>query len=218
MLEIVYFLLCILTLHIIFDIICKLKEGRNQNEEKCKENNGRRTAYRIGTCIAYGISFNGVPQPGQVFLPMHIPVLLGGFVLGPVFGFFVGLFSPIISSVLTGMPAVGRLPFMMIELAVYGLVSGLMYNTFKFNKKKMGTYISLLTAMLCGRIVYAISLFVAVNLMGIQCGGPIAAVTATVSGVPGIIIQVLIIPPVVYALERSGYIDRHFRICKGTVA
>ena len=55
----------------------------------------------------------------------------------------------------------------------------------------MGTYISLLTAMLCGRIVYAISLFVAVNLMGIQCGGPIAAVTATVSGVPGIIIQVL---------------------------
>ena len=135
-----------------------------------------------------------------------------------MFGFFVGLFSPIISSVLTGMPAVGRLPFMMIELAVYGLVSGLMYNTFKFNKKKMGTYISLLTAMLCGRIVYAISLFVAVNLMCIQCGGPIAAVTATVSGVPGIIIQVLIIPPVVYALERSGYIDRHFRICKGTVA
>ena len=160
----------------------------------------------LALVLPMAFHLTGVPQPGQVFLPMHIPVLLGGFVLGPVFGFFVGLFSPIISSVLTGMPA------------VYGLVSGLMYNTFKFNKKKMGTYISLLTAMLCGRIVYAISLFVAVNLMGIQCGGPIAAVTATVSGVPGIIIQVLIIPPVVYALERSGYIDRHFRICKGTVA
>ena len=145
----------------------------------------------LALVLPMAFHLTGVPQPGQVFLPMHIPVLLGGFVLGPVFGFFVGLFSPIISSVLTGMPAVGRLPFMMIELAVYGLVSGLMYNTFKFNKKKMGTYISLLTAMLCGRIVYAISLFVAVNLMGIQCGGPIAAVTATVSGVPGIIIQVL---------------------------
>ena len=160
----------------------------------------------LALVLPMAFHLTGVPQPGQVFLPMHIPVLLGG------------LFSPIISSVLTGMPAVGRLPFMMIELAVYGLVSGLMYNTFKFNKKKMGTYISLLTVMLCGRIVYAISLFVAVNLMGIQCGGPIAAVTATVSGVPGIIIQVLISPPVVYALERSGYIDRHFRICKGTVA
>ena len=147
-----------------------------------------------------------------------LPVLLGGFILGPWFGALVGVLSPLVSSLLTAMPALARLPFMMIELAVYGLVSGLMYNTFKFNKKKMGTYISLLTAMLCGRIVYAISLFVAVNLMGIQCGGPIAAVTATVSGVPGIIIQVLIIPPVVYALERSGYIDRYFRICKGTVA
>ena len=134
----------------------------------------------LALVLPMAFHLTGVPQPGQVFLPMHIPVLLGGFVLGPVFGFFVGLFSPIISSVLTGMPAVGRLPFMMIELAVYGLVSGLMYNTFKFNKKKMGTYISLLTAMLCGRIVYAISLFVAVNLMGIQCGGPIAAVTATI--------------------------------------
>ena len=137
----------------------------------------------LALVLPMAFHLTGVPQPGQVFLPMHIPVLLGGF-----------------------------------ELAVYGLVSCLMYNTFKFNKKKMGTYISLLTAMLCGRIVYAISLFVAVNLMGIQCGGPVAAVTATVSGVPGIIIQVLIIPPVVYALERSGYIDRHFRICKGTVA
>ena len=161
---------------------------------------------------------SGVPNSGAVFLPMHIPVLLGGFILGPWFGALVGVLSPLVSSLLTAMPALARLPFMMIELAVYGLVSGLMYNTFKFNKKKMGTYISLLTAMLCGRIVYAISLFVAVNLMGIQCGGPVAAVTATVSGVPGIIIQVLIIPPVVYALERSGYIDRHFRICKGTVA
>ena len=105
----------------------------------------------LALVLPMAFHLTGVPQPGQVFLPMHIPVLLGGFVLGPVFGFFVGLFSPIISSVLTGMPAVGRLPFMMIELAVYGLVSGLMYNTFKFNKKKMGTYISLLTAMLCGK-------------------------------------------------------------------
>ena len=130
----------------------------------------------LALVLPMAFHLTGVPQPGQVFLPMHIREPS----LGPVFGFFVGLFSPIISSVLTGMPAVGRLPFMMIELAVYGLVSGLMYNTFKFNKKKMGTYISLLTAMLCGRIVYAISLFVAVNLMGIQCGGPIAAVTATI--------------------------------------
>ncbi len=69
----------------------------------------------LALVLPMAFHLTGVPQPGQVFLPMHIPVLLGGFVLGPVFGFFVGLFSPIISSVLTGMPAVVRLPFMMIE-------------------------------------------------------------------------------------------------------
>ncbi len=69
----------------------------------------------LALVLPMAFHLTGVPQPGQVFLPMHIPVLLGGFVLGPVFGFFVGLFSPIISSVLTGMPAVGRLPFMMIR-------------------------------------------------------------------------------------------------------
>lgn len=172
----------------------------------------------LALVLPMAFHLTGVPQSGKVFLPMHIPVLLGGFVLGPVFGLLVGVFSPIISCVLAGMPVIGRLPFMMLELAIYGLVSGLMYNTLKFNKKKFGTYISLLSAMLSGRITYAISLFVASNIMGIQCGGPIAAVSATVSGVPGIIIQILIIPTVVYALERSGYIDRHFRICKGTVA
>ena len=97
----------------------------------------------LALVLPMAFHLTGVPQPGQVFLPMHIPVLLGGFVLGPVFGFFVGLFSPIISSVLTGMPAVGRLPFMMIELAVYGLVSGLMYNTFKRQLKIIAMYLHL---------------------------------------------------------------------------
>ncbi len=70
-------------------------------------------------------------------LPMHIPVLLGGFVLGPVFGFCRIVFTDY-KLCFDGYAGSGRLPFMMIELAVYGLVSGLMYNTFKFNKKKNG--------------------------------------------------------------------------------
>ena len=158
----------------------------------------------------------GVPQPGQVFLPMHIPVLLGGFALGPVFGLFVGTISPLVSSFLTGMPAIGRLPFMMIELAVYGFASGLIYSSHA--KKKFGIYISLISSMLAGRVAYAIALFIASNLMGVECGGVMAAVTATVSGLPGIIIQLVMIPPVIYTLERSGYLDRHFRKSKSTVA
>ncbi len=158
----------------------------------------------------------GVPQPGQVFLPMHIPVLLGGFVLGPVFGLFIGTFSPLISSFLTGMPAVGRLPFMMVELAVYGFASGIIYQVFA--KRKFGIYITLLASMISGRVAYALALFIAANLMGVQCGGPMAAITATVSGLPGIIIQLVSLPPVIYTLERSGYLDRHLRKRKTTAA
>lgn len=158
----------------------------------------------------------GVPQPGQVFLPMHIPVLLGGFALGPVFGLLIGVISPLISSFLTGMPTVGRLPFMMIELAVYGFVSGLLYSI--YTKRKFGIYTSLILAMLAGRCAYALSLFAATLLSGIQFGGPMAAVTATVTGLPGIVIQLVIIPPIVYSLERSGYLDRHFRKSKSSAA
>ena len=43
----------------------------------------------LALVLPMAFHLTGVPQPGQVFLPMHIPVLLGGFVLGPVFGFFV---------------------------------------------------------------------------------------------------------------------------------
>lgn len=158
----------------------------------------------------------GVPQPGKVFLPMHIPVLLGGFTLGPVFGLFIGTISPLISSFLTGMPTVGRLPFMMIELAVYGFSSGLIYKAHE--KKKFGIYISLMLSMLLGRLAYALALFTASNLMGVECGGVMAAVSATVSGFPGIITQLVIIPPIIYSLERSGYLDKHLRKSKSTAA
>lgn len=158
----------------------------------------------------------GLPQSGQIFLPMHIPVLLGGFALGPVFGLVIGVISPVISSFLTGMPDFSRLPFMMVELAGYGFVSGIIYKYFR--QVKFGTYISLLVSMIAGRALYALSLFVAVYLMGIQSGGPIAAVTATVTGLPGIVIQLVLIPPVIYALERSGYLDKHLRACKNTAA
>ena len=91
---------------------------------------------------------SGIPNSGAVFLPMHIPVLLGGFILGPLFGALIGVLSPLISSLLTAMPAPARLPFMMIELAGYGFFAGLMYHTLGFSRKKLGTYISLISAML----------------------------------------------------------------------
>ena len=155
----------------------------------------------------------GVPQSGQVFLPMHIPVLLSGFVLGPVFGLLVGVFSPIISSAMTGMPAFARLPFMIFELATYGLVGGFLYNTLRLKRKKYGIYISLVISMISGRAIYAFALTIAASVFNIACGGPIAAMNATVTGAIGIVIQLVIIPPMIFLLEKSGCLDRFFRSC-----
>lgn len=149
----------------------------------------------------------GVPQAGNIFLPMHIPVLLGGFVLGPVFGLLIGAISPVLSFFMTGMPPLERLPFMIAELAVYGLVSGLMYQTFKLYRVRLGTYISLLAAMLAGRLVYALSLVIAGSLFGIKGVGAGAVIAAVITGAVGIAIQIAFIPPVIYALRKGGLLN-----------
>ena len=162
--------------------------------------NARKITYG-GLLIAMAIllpqafHLTGFQQSGQIFLPMHIPVLLSGFILGPMFGMCVGAISPVISSLLTAMPAPDRLPFMIIELAAYGLMAGLL--------------VSLIGAMIFGRIMYALSLFVACDIFGLAGVGAIGAVNAAVKGIYGILLQLVIIPPIVYALEKSGFIEKH---------
>ena len=151
---------------------------------------------------------SGIPNTGAVFLPMHIPVLLGGFILGPAFGAVIGALSPLISSLLTAMPPLARLPFMVIELAGYGFFAGLMYQTLGFNRKKCGTYLSLVCAMLFGRVLYTLAAFIASAWLHIEkAGGIMAGVNATVTGFAGIVIQLMFIPPLVYALKRAGMLD-----------
>lgn len=158
---------------------------------------------------------SGIPNSGVAFLPMHIPVLIGGFVLGPLFGALIGLLSPLVSSLLTAMPAPSRLPFMMIELAGYGFFAGLMYQHLGFFRRKFGTYISLVSAMLFGRVLYSLAAFVAAAVFHVEkAGGILAGVNATVTGFAGIVIQLMFIPPLVYALHRAGMLDA-FLLRKG---
>lgn len=146
-----------------------------------------------------------IPQVGAVFLPMHIPVLLAGFMLGPVYAPVIGAVAPIISHLLTNMPVAARLPFMIIELLVYGLASGLLYHTFKLKDRRFGAVIALALSMLFGRLAYALALVVAAEFFGVE-GGFMAAVTATVTGVYGIVLQFITIPPVVFACKKGGFI------------
>ncbi len=149
-----------------------------------------------------------VPAVGKMLLPMHIPVLLCGFVCGWQYGLMVGFVVPQFRSVLAGMPvmmptAVG----MAFELATYGMISGLLYR--KLTGKSLNIYITLIGAMLGGRIVWGI---VSILLYGIQ--GNVFSWQLFISGallnaVPGIVLQLVLIPVIVLILEKAGLIDEY---------
>ena len=95
---------------------------------------------------------------GMIFLPIQIPVLFAGMLLGPYYGGLIGILVPLFSSVLTGMPPVPKVYFMFVELMAYGIAAGWMI-------KKTNVYASLLTAMILGRAAYGISLIVGAQLL-----------------------------------------------------
>lgn len=158
-----------------------------------------------GVFIALGIvlpqAFHVFGQDaGSMFLPMHLPVLMAGVLLGGWYGLGVGVIVPILSSVLTGMPAVPMVYFMIFETAAYGLVSGLLAS------RKCPVYLRLIPAMIAGRIVYGVSLMIAVYLLNLRFpfASGTAFVSGMISGIPGIVIQLVAIPVLFQVLRRTG--------------
>lgn len=156
-----------------------------------------------GLFIAFGVLlpmiFHQFNMGGPAFLPMHIPVLIAGLFLGPAAGLLVGLVTPILSSLLTGMPVpFPMLPIMIFELGAYGLVSGFFNENLRTN-----TYISMIIAMAGGRVAAGVVVFVLATFFGFKGAGPILFVQgAIITGLPGIIIQLIFIPPIVNLLRK----------------
>ena len=124
---------------------------------------------------------------GMIFLPIQIPVLFAGMLLGPYYGGLIG------------MPPVPKVYFMFVELMAYGIAAGWMI-------KKTNVYASLLTAMILGRAAYGISLVVGAQLLHIQAPflNRAAFLSGIVSGVPGMLIQIVILPVLYLTLKRGG--------------
>ncbi|MBO4919157.1 MAG: ECF transporter S component [Erysipelotrichaceae bacterium] len=160
------------------------------------------TALLIALGVVLPMAFHAIPNGGSLFSPMHIPVLICGLTTGPLTGLVCGAVTPILSSVLTGMPPAARLPGMVVELAVYGLVSGLMMKLLKNNKSFKKIYIALIVAMLCGRIAGGL-----VNALVLNAGNYTLKMWVTgyfVTGIAGIVTHLLIVPVVVRALQKAN--------------
>lgn len=156
-------------------------------------------------CVALGIvlpvAFHSIPNAGSVLLPMHIPVLLCGLLCGPAYGLACGILTPLLSSLITSMPPAAVLPSMICELAVYGFIAGLLVILIRTGSQIANVYISLVGAMLIGRVIYGI-----VNALIFRAGEYSMQMWLTasfVTALPGIIIQLVLLPLVVLALRKA---------------
>ena len=136
---------------------------------------------------------------------MHIPVLLCGLILGPVYGAVCGAICPVAGFLLMNMPAADRVLFMTAELCAYGLAAGLFYRKCGLDRLRFGVYPALLGSMLSGRAVYALALTAAATLFGLENLSAHMAVQAAVTGLSGIAMQIVVLPPLVKLFEKSTF-------------
>ena len=143
-----------------------------------------------------------IPQIGQMLCPMHIPVLLCGFLVGPFWGAVVGLIAPLLRFALFGMPKLFPTGIAMCaELAVYGAVSGLLYA--RLPRKTVNLYISLVTAMLLGRVAWGAVRLALSGLSGTAFTWAAFMAGAFTTAIPGILLHIVLIPVIVLALQRA---------------
>ena len=167
------------------------------------------TAMCITLCSVLPLVLHAVPGAGNTLLPMHIPVLLCGLIAGWPFGLLAGLLGPMLSTFTTGMPMVAYMPVMMVELATYGLVAGLVVRFVRTGNVYANVYLALIPAMFLGRVVGAAA--------RVMFFAPALAETTVmawfissyfVTSLPGIVIQLVLIPAIIVALEKGNLVHR----------
>lgn len=147
-------------------------------------------------------------QAGMRFLPMYLPVLLGGCLLGWQWGLGIGLLSPLVSYLITSaagvpMPALARLPFMMAELAVFAVVCGVFSD--KIAKNDLMAFPAVLLAQLGGRSVFLLS---AAAFSGVSPLNAAMVWSQIQTGFAGLLIQAVLAPVIIIGLkalmDKSG--------------
>ena len=176
------------------------------------QNTNTRKLIYTAACIALGLLLpqivHVIPLPagvnaGSVLAPMHLPVLLCGFLAGGPWGLACGALVPLLSSLLTGMPPLYPVGVSMIfEIATYGLLSGVLY---RVTGKKV--FVSLVGAMLGGRIVMGIANTILYGVLGNVYSLVGFLTAAFVTALPGIVLQLILVPAILVALRKAKLAD-----------
>lgn len=159
--------------------------------------------------IGYVLPFftGQIREIGNMLLPMHIPVLLAGLICGWKYGMVVGFILPLLRSFTLGMPVMYPMAIAMaFELSAYGFVSGFLYHRSKWKCLK-ALYKSLIIAMISGRIVWGIAQVILLGIDGVGFTFYAFVAGAFLNAVPGIIIQLILIPAIMLALGKAKFVS-----------
>lgn len=171
------------------------------------ERNNTKRLVIAGLLLAIGIIvptiFHTTGLPGTTFLPMHIPVLIGGFLLPPHLAALLGMLTPVLNFLITGMPVLFSMVVIMIfELGTYGFVASILYR-----KLKIPSIISLIFSMIVGRIMVGVVVFILAAFFSIQLDPMTFIIGGVTTGLPGVIIQLVLIPTLIYSIVKYTTID-----------
>ena len=155
----------------------------------------------IALAIILPFATGQIPQIGSMLLPMHIPVLLCGFICGWKYGLAVGFIVPLLRSMMFGMPPMMTAIAMAFELAAYGAITGSLYKVLP--GKKVKVYISLIVAMIVGRVVWGLASLVIYGLTNAVFTWQIFIGGALLNAIPGIILQLIVVPALVLVIEKN---------------
>ena len=143
-----------------------------------------------------------IPTIGNMLLPMHLPVFLCGLICGWQYGGTVGFICPLLRFAIFGMPKMPMCIGMAFELAAYGLIVGLVYGLSKW-KCVYSLYRAMIVAMIGGRIVWGIARTIMVGAANVPFGWEVFITSGFVEAIPGIILQLVLIPVIMVALDKA---------------
>ena len=165
------------------------------------------SALFLALALALPFLTGQIPEIGSMLCPLHIPVLLCGFVCGWPWGLAIGFIAPLFRSLLFGMPPMFPTAVCMaFELAANGAVSGLMYKLLP--RKKPFIYCALLTAMVVGRLIWGAAMAACTGLSGSAFTLAAFLAGAVTNAVPGILLQIVLVPLLVMLFEKAKFLQR----------
>ncbi len=146
-----------------------------------------------------------IPKVGSMLLPMHIPVMLCGLICGWQYGGAVGFVTPLLRFALFSAPPMPGAAGMAFELAAYGIIVGVVYGRSRW-KCIIALYRALIVAMIGGRVVWAVARMVMMGVVDFPFSWEMFVTVGFVTALPGIVLQLIVIPAIMVALDRTGLV------------